>query len=56
MDYLDEAITTVSEEIEAHLAPFARHLTQLDTVPGIARRTAEVIVAEIGVDMTRLSE
>ena len=53
MDYLDEAIATVSGEVEAHLAPCARHVTQLDTVPGIARRTAEVIVAEIGVDMTR---
>jgi transposase len=52
VDYLDEAITTVSEEIEARLAPFEAHLTRLDTVPGIARRTAEVIIAEIGVDMT----
>jgi transposase len=52
VDYLDEAITTVSEEIEARLAPFEAHLTRLDTVHGIARRTAEVIIAEIGVDMT----
>jgi transposase len=52
VDYLDEAITTVSEEIEARLAPFEAHLTRLDTVYGIARRTAEVIIAEIGVDMT----
>jgi transposase len=52
VDYLDEAITTVSEEIEARLAPFEAHPTRLDTVHGIARRTAEVIIAEIGVDMT----
>ena len=52
VDYLDEAITTMSEEIEARLAPFEAHLTRLDTVHGIARRTAEVIIAEIGVDMT----
>jgi transposase len=52
VDYLDEAIATVSEEIEARLAPFEAHLTRLDTVHGIARRTAEVIIAEIGVDMT----
>lgn len=25
----------------------------MDTIPGIARRTAEIIVAEIGTDMTR---
>ena len=37
----------------ARLAPFASQLTQLDTIHGIARRTAEVILAEIGVDMSR---
>src|SRR5262245_47436207 len=53
LDYLDEAITIVSAEVDTRLAPFAEALTHLDTVPGIARRTAEVIVAEIGVDMRR---
>jgi transposase len=53
VDYLDDAITTVSAEVEARLVPFAAHLTQLDTVHGIARRTAEVILAEVGLDMSR---
>ena len=53
VDYLDEAITTVSTEVEARLVPFASELAQLDTVHGIATRTAEVIIAEIGVDMSR---
>jgi transposase len=52
IDYLDEAITTVSEEVEGRLAPFAEHLTRLDTVPGINQRTAEVLIAEVGVDMS----
>ena len=52
LDYLDEAITTVSAEVEAHLAPFAAHVTQLDTIHGVARRTAEVLIAELGVDMS----
>src|SRR5438445_7897601 len=52
VDYLDEAIATVSEEIEGRLAPFAAQLTQLDTIPGINKRTAEVIIAELGVDMS----
>jgi transposase len=42
----------VSEEVEGRLAPFAAQLTQLDTIPGINRRTAEVLIAEIGVDMS----
>jgi transposase len=52
LDYLDEAIGTLSAEIEVHLAPFAAPLARLDSIPGINRRTAEVILAEIGVDMS----
>src|SRR6266566_4541199 len=52
VDYLDEAITTMSEEVEGRLAPFAAQLTQRDTIPGINTRTAEVIIAELGVDMS----
>jgi transposase len=52
LDYLDEAIGTLSAEIEIHLAPFAAPLARLDSIPGINRRTAEVILAEIGVDMS----
>lgn len=52
LDYLDEAITTVSTEIEARLGPFASPLARLDTIQGVAQRTAEVIIAEIGVDMS----
>ena len=53
VDYLDEAIATVSDEVDARLTPFAHQLPHLDTVPGIARRTAEVILAEVGGDMSR---
>ena len=35
VDYLEEAIALVSEEVEGRLAPFAQHLTQLDTIPGV---------------------
>ncbi len=52
LDYLDEVITTVSHEVERVMAPFAAELARLDTIPGINQRTAEVIIAEIGVDMS----
>jgi transposase len=52
VDYLEESINTVSEEVEGRLAPFAQHLTQLDTIPGVDKRTAEVLIAELGVDMS----
>jgi transposase len=51
LDYLDEAVVALSTRIEEALAPFAADLARLDTIPGIAQRTAEVLVAEIGVDM-----
>jgi len=53
IDYLDESIATVSGEVDRVLAPFAAQVAQVDTIPGINKRTAEVLVAEIGVDMSR---
>ena len=52
VDYLEEAISMVSEEVEGRLAPFTQHLMQLDTIRGIDKRTAEVLIAELGVDMS----
>ena len=53
LDYLDEAIATLSAEIEGHLAPFAPAVARVQTIPGVKQRTVENLVAEIGVDMTR---
>lgn len=50
---LDQLIESVSAEIEARLRPFATQLTQLATIPGVSRRTAEVVLAELGGDMAR---
>lgn len=33
------------------IAPFAAEVTRLDTIPGVNKRTAEVLIAEVGVDM-----
>jgi transposase len=52
IDYLDEAIETISAEVDERLAPFASQLAQLDTIPGINKRTGEVIIAEIGIAMS----
>src|SRR5664280_3059467 len=37
------------------IAPFAAAIDLLDTIPGVNRRTAEVLLAEIGPDMSRFS-
>ena len=53
LDYLDEALATLSQEIEGHLAPFAEAAARLQSMPGVKARTLETILAEIGVDMRR---
>jgi transposase len=52
LDYLEDAISTLSAEIERVMAPWAEPLRRLDTIPGINQRTAEVILAEVGADMS----
>ncbi len=52
IDFLDEAITDLSVEIETELTPLASTVAALCTIPGVQRRTAEVIIAETGGDMT----
>ncbi|ULO05768.1 IS110 family transposase [Paenibacillus sp. 19GGS1-52] len=53
IDQLNELITELDEEIERRMSPFAEDLKLLDTIPGVGKRTAEQILAEIGTDMTR---
>jgi transposase len=51
LDYLDEVIETLSTHLDEVMAPFAEAVRHLDTIPGVNKRTAEVLIAEIGVDM-----
>jgi len=53
IDSFDETIARFDEQIREACTPFAEAVTRLDTIPGVGRETAEVIVAEIGVDMQR---
>ncbi len=53
IDSLDETIAHFNQEIEQYCRPFEEAVVLLDTIPGIARETAEIIVSEIGMDMSR---
>ena len=53
IDYLDGQIAALDTEVERVMAPFADQLRRLMTIPGVGQRTAEVVIAEIGVDMAR---
>jgi transposase len=52
LDFLDEQIVNLTEAIGEQIAPFEKAVELLCTIPGVQRRTAEVIIAEIGVDMS----
>jgi transposase len=52
LDFLDEQIEQLSKAIEEQMRPFARQAELLCTIPGVAQRTAEIIIAEIGSDMS----
>lgn len=53
VDFLDKQIASLDQEIEKRMHPFKWALELLDTIPGVGRRTAEQLIAEIGVDMSR---
>jgi transposase len=52
IDFLNASIERVSAAIAEHLAAFDPAIALLCTIPGVQRRTAEVIIAETGGDMT----
>lgn len=51
LKYLDTAIERVSHKIEEKMHPFEEAVCLLDTIPGVDRRTAESLIAEIGTEM-----
>jgi len=53
LDYLEEARERVSAEIAQRLQDEQVALELLDTVPGIGQRAAEILLAELGTDLSR---
>lgn len=53
IEELERRIEACSLRVEECMAPFVAERTLLQTIPGVGRITAEVLVAEMGVDMTR---
>jgi len=54
-DHLTRQIAELDELVVAAAAPFEALIARLVTIPGIGQRTAEVIVAETGGDMSRFA-
>jgi len=52
-DTIQRMVGEIDDEVAALLEPFRRQVELLDTIPGVDVATAEVIIAEVGVDMSR---
>jgi len=53
LDHLEQLIRRYNERIDEALGPFAATLARLVTIPGVDFRVAEVVLAEVGLDMSR---
>jgi transposase len=53
IDALDRAIAEIDTEVEANLDPFRPLIPVLTSIPGIGELAARVLLAEIGIDMSR---
>ena len=51
LDDFDATIDRLDTRLDELMAPYAGQRDQLVTIPGVGKRAAEVIIAEIGVDM-----
>lgn len=52
IECLEKQIQEVEETINDYLTPYEEYVKQLEELPGINQRTAAVVLAEIGTDMT----
>jgi transposase len=53
IDTLDASIDEIDERLQKMLEPFRIAVERLKTIPGVGDSVAEVVVGEVGVDMTR---
>jgi transposase len=53
LDNLEQTIARFDDEVLKYCQPFTVMIELLDTIPGVGRQTAEMLVSEIGVDMSR---
>jgi transposase len=52
LEWLEAQVRTLEQEIERRAAPFEEPLRRVMTIPGIDRKTAWMVLAELGVDMS----
>jgi transposase len=53
IDALDATLAELSDRIQEQMRPSEDAIARLDTIPGVGRRLAEILVAELSTDLTR---
>ena len=53
LDALNTTIADIDKEVDANVEPFRVAIEMLTTIPGVSSLAAEVMVSEIGIDMSR---
>ncbi len=53
VDALEAAIARIDQEVDGNVEPFRGAIEMLSTIPGLSSLSAEVIVSEIGINMSR---
>ena len=52
IECLEKQLVEVEETINDYLVPYEEYVERLEEIPGINRRTAAVVLAEVGIDMS----
>ncbi len=52
LQYLEQLIQKIEKNIDDHLTPYKKQVELLDTMPGVNKNGAAVLIAELGVDMS----
>lgn len=52
MEYIEQNIEELEEQIDYCLKPYQREVELLDTIPGVNKNGAAILIAEMGVDMS----
>jgi transposase len=53
LDALNTTIAAIDKEVDGNVEPFRVAIEMLTTIPGVSSLAAEVMVSEIGIDMSR---
>lgn len=55
LELVESALDTLDGQIVAAMAPWSHQMELLQTIPGVGPKTAQVIIAETGADMSRFA-